>query len=46
MHEDTVEIHGVFHGGQDYETDLSDRHASPASKSVGGAAAAPITGLP
>jgi plasmid stabilization system protein ParE len=27
VHEDTVEIHGVFYGGQDYETDLADHDA-------------------
>lgn len=27
VHEDTVEVHGVFYGGQDYETDLSDENA-------------------
>jgi toxin ParE1/3/4 len=27
VYEDAVEIHGVFYGGQDYETDLSDRDA-------------------
>ena len=27
VHVDTVEIHGVFYGGQDYEINLFDRDA-------------------